>query len=115
MNPFVKLILISSVIWGPIVFLRIWSKFQHSAWSSDAKPSMDATVIDINSKTVWCGGKTKYKTKVCFSDGFIYTSYESYWESGLTTYKISIDSDLSNYIVRSAEAAHEKAVQKKPK
>lgn len=87
------------------------SLFDHSKWSKNSDPRLDARIVDVKTDIVqYVKNGAKYKTTVRFSDGFIFTTHETNREDDFFSYRISISADLSKQIIANAVAAHEKAV-----
>ena len=85
------------------------SKLDHSFIPSTPLDP-DAKIIDISSeKVIYVKNGAKYKTKVTFSDGFVFTTHKTKREDGWWTYNISIDSNLAIEIIECAINAHTKA------
>lgn len=101
------------VIVGKNIFMSMYSRFDHSFLPS-TRLKRDAKIVDMSSEPViYEKNNAKYKTKVTFSDGFVFTTYKTNWESeSFFKYRISIDNELAIEIMQRALAAHEKAYRK---
>ncbi len=91
----------------------IYWKFDHGTWSENAKPDINASIIDVSSKKVhYAKNETKYQTTVTFSDGFIFTTTKTNREENFFTYTISMDEELLSEIIELANKSHKKATEK---
>lgn len=91
----------------------IWSCFDHSWTVDNAKLHPGAKIVDINTEEVqYIKNGAKYKTTVRFSDGFTFVTHETEREDHFVSYKISLNKELYDQIIRSAIAAHDCALEK---
>lgn len=94
---------------------NIYSCFDHSFIPSTRLKS-DAKITNISSeKVIYVKNGAKYKTKVTFSDGFIFTTHKTNREDKFFSYNISVDNELAMEIAQRALNAHAKAYMKQMK
>ena len=91
----------------------LWSLFDRSIVPKKTILSQDAKIIDIRSEKVqYTKNGMKYKTTICFSDGFEFVTHETEREEGILSYQISISPELYKWMIKSAQEAHDDALRK---
>ena len=110
------MVIIAILIIGVCVFFvcrAFYYLFDHSKWNVNAKPDYNASIINITSEKVECmKNGVKFKTTVCFSDGFVFVTHKTNRKEGIFTYQIGIDQSLRAEIIKNAIAAHKEAVSR---
>lgn len=94
----------------PFIYIpgrSIWCAFDHTKKGKYAILDKNAQIINMYSQKVqWTKNGAKFKTTVCFSDGFTFITHKTDREDGFFQYKISVD---NGKILRLANKAHTKA------
>lgn len=89
---------------------QIYSLFNHHEWRPNSKPDPNACIINISSeKVTYLKNKTKFKTTVLFSDGFVFYTHDTDRTDHFFSYSISVNDAK---IRDKAIDAHRKALLK---
>ena len=107
----------STVLFGLLMVAigrAVYWSFDHSGWSSNAKPDANATIVDMSSERVeYRKNGAKLKTTVSFSDGFYFITHATKRKDHFPTYTIYIDDLLKKQIIEKATNKHAAAARKK--
>lgn len=110
---FVFLFLMFSIVITRIA-INIWSTRDHGKWLDNAKPSMNATIKDADVERVcYLKGHAKIRTRILFSDGYLFTSHRTDRKDRVLSYHISLGDKTKEQIISNAIKMHEIAVLKK--
>ena len=95
------------------IAVGIYRSLDHSYWKPNAKPNLEAKIIDISRKKIKLAKNgVTFETTVTFDDGFVFTTVKTNRENHIFTYEISIDEDLARKIIDKAITKHEAAVKR---
>ena len=95
---------------GFSLFMEVYSRFDHCHWDQNAMPCEEAEVKREEIKKVkYTKNNAKFKTIVYFDDGFRFVTFKTDRNDKFLSYDISVS---KSEVIRLAEAAHEKEIDK---
>lgn len=90
------------------LLILVYALFDHSSIPS-VPMKLDASIVDIDREKVTLPRiHERIRTRVCFSDGFVYTTHRTIVDNNVFHSGLYIDEELSALILSKANLAHTK-------